>query len=212
MDPNPVTAADQYAWLEDVEGDDALAWVRARNDEATAALTGPGFDDLREGILAVLDSDAKIPAVAKAGELYYNVWRDAAHERGLWRRTTLASYRTDDPVGERVTARQALEFATVEGARANGLVDRVGTLEPGKQADIVLIRTDHLNTWPVNDPVGAVVNGADTRNVDSVFVAGTAVKRDGRLLRGDLGAIKEKVLASLAHLHESVPALVPAQS
>ena len=97
MDPNPVTAADPYAWLEEVEGDDALAWVRARNDEATRALTGPGFDDLREGILAVLDSDAKIPAVAKAGELYYNVWRDAAHERGLWRRTTLESYRTDDP-------------------------------------------------------------------------------------------------------------------
>lgn len=97
MDPNPVTAADPYAWLEDVEGDDALAWVRARNDEATRALTGPGFEELRAGILAVLDSDAKIPAVGKAGELYYNLWRDAAHERGLWRRTTLESYRTDDP-------------------------------------------------------------------------------------------------------------------
>ena len=68
------------------------------------------------------------------------------------------AYRTGNPVAERVTARQALEFATVEGARANGLANRVGTLEPGKQADIVLIRTDHLNTWPVNDPVGAVVS------------------------------------------------------
>ena len=97
MEPNPETAADLYAWLEDVDGDDALAWVRARNAEATDALTGPGFEELRAGILAVLDSDAKIPSVAKAGELYYNVWRDAAHERGLWRRTTLESYRTDAP-------------------------------------------------------------------------------------------------------------------
>ena len=97
MEPNPATVADPYAWLEDVEGDDALAWVRARNAEATGALTGPGFEELRAGILAVLDSDAKIPAVTKAGDLYYNVWRDAEHERGLWRRTTLESYRTDDP-------------------------------------------------------------------------------------------------------------------
>ncbi|MDX1437926.1 MAG: amidohydrolase family protein, partial [Anaerolineales bacterium] len=71
-----------------------------------------------------------------------------------------------------ITARDVLEFATIEGARANGLDHKVGTLTPGKEADIILLRTDRINVMPVNDPIGAVVWGMDTSNVDSVFVAG----------------------------------------
>jgi cytosine/adenosine deaminase-related metal-dependent hydrolase len=64
-----------------------------------------------------------------------------------------------------------------------------GSLTPGKEADIILLRTDRINVLPVNDPIGAVVWGMDTGNVDSVFVAGRALKRDGKLLGVDLNRV-----------------------
>ncbi len=102
-------ASDPYLWLEDVTGDRALSWVRARNAEAEAALAGtPRFRQLESQLLAILDSDARIPAVEKLGDLYYNFWRDAEHERGIWRRTTLASYRNERPEWETVVDLDAL--------------------------------------------------------------------------------------------------------
>ena len=102
-------ATDPYLWLEDVGGDKALAWVRAQNalTEARYAST-PEFKRLEADILAILDSDAKIPAVEKIGEHYYNFWKDARHERGLWRRTTLAEYRKAKPAWETVLDLDAL--------------------------------------------------------------------------------------------------------
>ena len=92
---------DPYLWLEDVTGDDALAWVRERNGESLATLTGSArFAELRDGLRAVLDSDDRIPYVRRRGQLLYNFWQDAEHPRGLWRRTTLESYRSGDPEWE----------------------------------------------------------------------------------------------------------------
>lgn len=88
---------DPRLWLEDVEGEQALAWVRERNAEAEAALRTPRFEELRGGILEVLDSAEKIPGVVQRGDHLYNFWTDAEHPRGLWRRTTWESYRTDAP-------------------------------------------------------------------------------------------------------------------
>jgi cytosine/adenosine deaminase-related metal-dependent hydrolase len=88
-----------------------------------------------------------------------------------------------------LTARDLLEFATIEGARANGLADKTGSLTPGKDADIIMLRTDRPNIFPINDPIGAVVWGMDTSNVDSVFVAGQARKRNGQLLGVDLNQL-----------------------
>ncbi|MGA2083357.1 MAG: prolyl oligopeptidase family serine peptidase [Holophaga sp.] len=102
-------ADDPYLWLEDITGDEALAWVRARNAETGRELEAwPGYQALEDGILAILDSEAKIPYVAKAGPWYYNLWRDAAHPRGLWRRTSLEEYRKDDPAWEVVLDLDAL--------------------------------------------------------------------------------------------------------
>ena len=81
-----------------------------------------------------------------------------------------------------VTVRDVLEFATIEGARANGLAPKIGTLTPGKEADLILLRTEQINVAPVNDPIGAVVLGMDSSNVDSVFIAGRLVKWHGRLV------------------------------
>jgi prolyl oligopeptidase len=88
---------DPYLWLEDVTGETALDWVRARNEPTQAEFCDATFDRLRTEALEVLDTDARIPYVRRRGEYLYNFWRDAANPRGLWRRTTLDSYRGDSP-------------------------------------------------------------------------------------------------------------------
>lgn len=89
--------------------------------------------------------------------------------------------------------REVLQWATVEGAKANGLDDKVGTLTPGKQADLIMLRTDRMNVTPLNDPVTAVVTGMDTSNVDTVIIAGRVMKRGGRLLHVDWPAVHRLV-------------------
>jgi prolyl oligopeptidase len=92
---------DPYRWLEDVTGERALSWVRERNAEAVAELTGESrFEALRVEIREVLDSTERIPYITRRGEYRYNFWRDREHPRGLWRRTTLAEYCKDLPAWE----------------------------------------------------------------------------------------------------------------
>jgi len=90
-------ADDPYLWLEDIDGDAALAWVRERNETTTAEFSDQRFEQMRTDALAILDTDTRIPYVRRRGEYLYNFWRDAANPRGLWRRTTLASYRDQTP-------------------------------------------------------------------------------------------------------------------
>jgi prolyl oligopeptidase len=106
---------DPHLWLEDVAGDTALDWVRARNAESDRALAGaPSFDALQADLKAILDSDAKIPYVSKIGDYYYNFWKDQTHRRGIWRRTTLESYRSAEPEWEAVLDIDALNAAEGE--------------------------------------------------------------------------------------------------
>jgi 5-methylthioadenosine/S-adenosylhomocysteine deaminase len=106
----------------------------------------------------------------------------------------------DEPFAPTLTHRDVLEFATIDGARTCGLDDKVGSLTPGKQADIVLLNVNAINTAPVVDPIGTIVVFSDTSNVDSVFVAGRALKRSGRLVEADLDAIFQKLDASRNHI------------
>jgi 5-methylthioadenosine/S-adenosylhomocysteine deaminase len=99
-----------------------------------------------------------------------------------------------------LTHRDVLEFATIDGARACALDDRTGSLTPGKQADIVLLKTNAINTAPLVDPIGTVVIFADTSNIDSVFVAGRAVKRHGQLVGVDVDAVLRKLDESRNHI------------
>ena len=89
--------ADPYLWLEDITGDDALEWVDAHNEPTLAELGGERFERMRSEALEILDTDTRIPYVRRRGEFLYNFWRDAAHPRGLWQRTTLDGYRTEAP-------------------------------------------------------------------------------------------------------------------
>ena len=92
----PVNSAnmDPYLWLEEVQGDKALAWVRERNAVSTELLQAqPVFADNRAKVLGVLNNRDQIPGVTRRGDYLYNFWRDAKNPRGLWRRTTLEEYR-----------------------------------------------------------------------------------------------------------------------
>jgi cytosine/adenosine deaminase-related metal-dependent hydrolase len=100
------------------------------------------------------------------------------------------------------TAREAIEFATIEGARANGMDSKVGTLSPGKEADIAIISTDDPGMFPVNNPYGAVVFNAHPGVVDTVVVAGKVVKRGGELVGVDMDRVKRLAYESRDYLFE----------
>ncbi len=98
-----LTSDDPFLWLEEVSGERALAWVRARNAVAEKEFgADQRYDPLRQDLLRILNSRDRIPLVSRMGEHYYNFWRDAANPRGLWRRTTLAQYRKTEPAWETV--------------------------------------------------------------------------------------------------------------
>jgi 5-methylthioadenosine/S-adenosylhomocysteine deaminase len=92
-----------------------------------------------------------------------------------------------------LTCREVLEFATIEGARCAGLADKVGTLTPGKEADVVLLRADRLNIWPLNNAPGAIVTLMDVSNVDTVFIGGQVRKWRGSLVGVDEARIRRLV-------------------
>ncbi|MDY0060514.1 MAG: prolyl oligopeptidase family serine peptidase [Myxococcota bacterium] len=117
--PPPAAAApapdDPYLWLEEVQGERALAWVRDRNAASAAVLdAAPGFAELERRLLGILDSKERIPMINKRGRWYYNLWKDAQNPRGLWRRTTLAQYRQPNPQWETVLDLDALGAAEGE--------------------------------------------------------------------------------------------------
>ncbi len=104
--------ADEWQWLEDVEGDRSLNWVREQNARSTSVLEAdPGFASLRDDLLGILDSTARIPYVSKEGDYFYNFWRDKENPAGLWRRTTLEEYRKAEPVWEVMLDLDALNKA-----------------------------------------------------------------------------------------------------
>ncbi|MFJ3582107.1 prolyl oligopeptidase family protein [Streptomyces sp. NPDC090127] len=110
-----MTEEDPYLWLEDVEGEAALAWVAERNAETAAELAADdGFAALKERLREALDASDRIPYTTRRGAFLYNFWRDAEHVRGLWRRTTLERYRKDDPEWEVLLDVDALAAAEGE--------------------------------------------------------------------------------------------------
>jgi cytosine/adenosine deaminase-related metal-dependent hydrolase len=96
--------------------------------------------------------------------------------------------------------RDCLEFATICGARNAALAHKIGTLTPGKEADIVLIRADDVNTFPLNNAVGIAVHFTDRKNVYAVFIAGKLKKWDGQLLDQDLNKVRQLVEESRSYL------------
>ena len=110
-----------------------------------------------------------------------------------------------------LTCRDALSWVTTDAAKIAGLDHRIGSLTPGKQADLMLLRADDMNMVPMRDVVGCVVMQAGTANVDTVIVAGRVVKRGGKLLAAGLAdkmtALQgsgDRILADFAALSRHV--------
>ncbi|MGD8327216.1 MAG: prolyl oligopeptidase family serine peptidase [Sphingomonadales bacterium] len=100
---------DPYLWLEEIEGEEALAWVKERNKEGAAVLEQePGFQDYQDRAEAILASKDRIAYPSFIGDHIYNFWQDDTHVRGIWRRTTLASYESEKPEWELVIDLDAL--------------------------------------------------------------------------------------------------------
>ncbi len=100
---------DPYLWLEDVEGQKALAWAKEQNQKTTADLEKvKQYKPIYERTLQILDSKERVPSPSLTGDMVYNFWQDKDHPRGIWRRATLASYRTPAPQWETVIDVDAL--------------------------------------------------------------------------------------------------------
>lgn len=156
MNPSPAESAeaDPYLWLETVDSVPAMAWVRACNAASKAEIaSSDAFRQIRDRIQESLDSDERIPYISKRGELYYNFWRDAANPRGLFRRTTLESYRTENPEWEILLDLDALNEAEDENwvwkgidyLKAGGYRHAMVRLSRGG-SDAVVVREFDLET------------------------------------------------------------------
>jgi 5-methylthioadenosine/S-adenosylhomocysteine deaminase len=100
----------------------------------------------------------------------------------------------------KLTARKTLEMATIGGARALGLEDQIGSLKPGKRADVIMVRTDHLTMGVFTDPAHMLVEATEEADVDTVLVDGRVLKRNGKLT----AMAPEQVMADAALTLESV--------
>jgi 5-methylthioadenosine/S-adenosylhomocysteine deaminase len=108
------------------------------------------------------------------------------------------------PVPHLVTSRQVVEMATIAGAAANRVLDTVGTLSPGKEADVVVLDARNVNTWPMNNAPGTVVTMMNPRHVRHVLIAGKGVYWSGALVGWDM----EQLLRRLEQAHERVLARI----
>ncbi|MFD7316406.1 amidohydrolase family protein [Streptomyces sp. NPDC059883] len=160
----------------------------------------PAVDEaLAAGIRPGLSIDVE---VALAGDMFTQMRALHAIQR---MRAVNAAYGTDRQPS-RITTHDVLDFATLQGARTNGLNDVTGSLTPGKKADLLVIQAEDLNNMPLNDPIGTVVLGSDARNISAVLINGEPRKWDGRVLDVDLAALRGEVHTSRAYVLNTPPA------
>ena len=181
--------------------DDELDWIAETGGKASIApyvemLMGHGPPPTGKLLARGVRPSLSVDVVSSVpGEMFTQMRTALAYDRILAFTDT-----PDDAFAPTLTHKDVLEFATIDGARACALDDKVGSLTPGKQADIVLLKTDVINTAPVLDPHGTIVAFADTSNVDSVYVAGRAVKRNGALVDVDVKSVVRKLEESRNHI------------
>ena len=148
---------------------------------------GHGFPALQEaldhGVRPSLSSDHS----ATVAQDMFGVMRSAFSLQRLF--ILQRRMRNEQNIPALLSCRDVLEFATVEGARCADLDSKIGTLSPGKDADLVVLKADRLDLWPVNNALGTVVNLMNPSHVDSVFIAGKVKKWRGALVGVDAARI-----------------------
>jgi 5-methylthioadenosine/S-adenosylhomocysteine deaminase len=152
--------------------------------------------DLRDaGVTVALGTDGA------ANNNSFDLWREM-------KAACLAANATRRRAGT-LGAEDALELATIEGARALGVADELGSLEAGKRADLVLVDLARPHSWPAPDPVSNLVYAAHGGNVDTVIVDGTVLLRDGAPVAVDARRILDDAAAAAARAAALVPARAP---
>src|SRR5262252_2725127 len=111
------------------------------------------------------------------------------------------------PVPQAVTSRQVIEMATVAGAASTRLLNKVGTLTPGKEADIVVLDARSINTWPMNNVPGTIVTMMNPRHVRDVLIGGKVVFLRGKLVGWNI----ERLLQRIEQARDQVLARVNAR-
>ncbi|MFJ1607982.1 amidohydrolase family protein [Streptomyces sp. NPDC088253] len=150
----------------------------------------PAVDEaLAVGIRPGLSIDVE---VALASDMFTQMRALHAIQR---MRAVNAAYGTGGDLS-RITTHDVLDFATLQGARTNGLASVTGSLTPGKKADLLVVQAEDLNNMPLNDPIGTLVLGSDARNITAVLINGEPRKWNGQVLDVDLPALRSAVHAS----------------
>jgi 5-methylthioadenosine/S-adenosylhomocysteine deaminase len=148
---------------------------------------------LAQGVRPSLSVDSEMTA---SGDMFTEMRAALSMERAV-RNGAIPN----GPPRPMITARDVLGFATIEGARALGLDGKIGSIAPGKRADLILIRRDALNLAPAIDPIGALVIGGHAGNVEAVLVEGKPVKWGGRLLAADVARARALLERSCEYLY-----------
>ncbi|TSJ34907.1 amidohydrolase family protein, partial [Mucilaginibacter corticis] len=163
---------------------------------------GLGFPATGKAIAAGMAPSLGVDVVTAAGGDLFTQMRIALQtERALANDIMLRSGEMPQKIN--LNAADALKWATINGAKALQLDKKTGSLSPGKQADLILLRTDLLNIAPlVMNPVNSIVSQASSANIDTVFVAGKIVKRNGKLVDRDLAALRAKAKAAAGYIYE----------
>ncbi len=126
----PPDTSDDFRWLEEMTGDRAMAWVRAENAKTTAVLEKDSrFAGMYQSALSMAQATDRIPGVRFIGGMLYNFWQDSSHVRGIWRRTTLASFRTRSPRWTAVLDLDSLAAAE----KANWVWQGASCLQPAER-------------------------------------------------------------------------------
>jgi cytosine/adenosine deaminase-related metal-dependent hydrolase len=137
-----------------------------------------------------------------SGDMFTQMRLGLQFERCM--RNDAVNARGEDPASLDLTVRDALRWATVYGAEAMGLESKIGSIAPGKEADIIVVGGDRLNMTPLTEPVAAMVVQANPANVQHVLVRGRLVKRDGRLVGVDSARLRRLADESRERVFERV--------
>jgi cytosine/adenosine deaminase-related metal-dependent hydrolase len=184
--------------------DEALRLIADTGGTASVAARvemqmGHGFPATGRLLAAGVRPSLSVDVVTSVGGSMFDEMRVALQTERA--RQNQAALDGNEPIKQlELKASDVLEFATLEGARTCGLADRVGSITPGKQADLILLRRDTLNLTPLNHLRGSVVMAAGPGNVDTVFVAGKVVKQHGKLLHCDLDRVYRLAVETRDHL------------
>jgi len=184
-DPRPTVTSpddDPYLWLEDIEGARALRWVDSSNSTTLAAFGGSQFANDRDALIAIFDRSDKIPFVRRRGDYLFNFWKDAKNRRGLWRRTSLVSYRSRDPDWDvlidldQLCEREAVDWFWADPVTAPTSCDRaIVHLSRGGGDAVVLREFDLVSKTFVEDGfnVKEAKGFVDWLDVDTLLLSST---------------------------------------